>query len=87
MDEEMLARVRAVKSAYEPELLRKRNVVGVGIGLRTRNAQPTDELAIIVSVTQKVPAAALDSQDLIPGQLEGVPVDVQAIGFPIALSE
>jgi hypothetical protein len=87
MDEEMLARVRAVKSAYEHELLQKRNVVGVGIGLRTRNAQPTNELAIVVSVTNKVPAEALDSQDLIPHELEGVPVDVQAIGFPIALGE
>lgn len=81
MDEETeMIRVRAVKAAYEKELLRKANVVGVGIGLRRQGGQPTGELSIVVSVTHKVPLEELDPQDVIPRELEGVPVDVQAVG-------
>ncbi|MCS7281784.1 MAG: hypothetical protein RMK65_01645 [Anaerolineae bacterium] len=79
-----LARVRAVKTAYEKELLRKPNVVGVGIGLRQRGGKFTNELAIIVSVTHKVPWEDLAPEDRIPEEIEGVPVDVQAIGVPVA---
>lgn len=84
MNQVELARVRAVKAAYEKELLRKPNVVGVGIGFRQREGKLTDELAIVVSVTHKVPLEDLAPEDRIPGEIEGVPVDVQAIGFPVA---
>ena len=80
MNQEELDRVRAVKQTYERELLLKPNVVGVGIGLRTRGGLPTDELGIVVSVTQKQPLDLLDADDLIPTELEGVPVDVQEVG-------
>ncbi|HHS97172.1 MAG TPA: hypothetical protein ENK08_04645 [Chloroflexi bacterium] len=60
--------------------MRKANVVGVGIGFRQREGRPLDELAIIVSVTHKVPRERLSPDDLIPSELEGVPVDVQAVG-------
>ncbi len=84
-DEMELERVRAVKAAYEKELMRKANVVGVGIGLRKRWGRPTGELSIIVSVTRKVPLEELDPEDVIPRELEGVPVDVQAVGLLRAL--
>jgi len=80
VNESNLARVRVVKAAHERELLRKANVVGVGIGRRSRDGQPTDELAIIVSVTHKVPLDSLHPRDIVPRELEGVPVDVQAVG-------
>jgi hypothetical protein len=73
-------RLRAVKAAYEADLMRKANVVGVGIGFRQRQGKPTGEPAIVVSVTHKVPSYQLDSSDIIPSELEGVPVDVQAVG-------
>jgi hypothetical protein len=81
MDEDRLARVRAVKAAHQAELMRKANVVGVGIGLRSRRGRLTDEPAVIVSVTHKVPRAALRPEDVIPSELEGVPVDVQEVGY------
>ncbi len=80
IDEGQLNRVRAVKAAYEEELLRKANVVGVGIGYRQRKGKPSDELAIIVSVTHKVPREELAPEDVIPSELDGIPVDVQAVG-------
>ncbi len=85
IEEKELERVRAVKAAYEKELMRKANVVGVGIGLRRRRGQSTGELAIVVSVTRKVPLEELAPEDVVPRELEGVPVDVQAVGLLRAL--
>jgi hypothetical protein len=77
---EQMERLRHVKMRHETELMRKANVVGVGIGLRRRHGERTDEAAIIVSVTHKVPRAQLDPDDVVPGELEGVPVDIEAVG-------
>jgi len=81
-----VARIRAVKAAHEAELMRKANVVGVGIGLRQRDGKYTGELALIVSVTHKVPPEELDAEDLVPQEIDGVPVDVQAVGVLRALA-
>lgn len=78
---------RRVKAAHEQELMRKANVVGVGIGLQQQGGEQTDEPAIVVSVSRKVPLSLLDEEDRIPRQLQGVTVDVQAIGEPRALNE
>jgi hypothetical protein len=78
--DEQLDRLRAVKAAHESDLMRKPNVVGVGIGLRQREGQMTEEPAIVVSVTHKVPASQLGPWEKIPCELEGIPVDVQVVG-------
>lgn len=78
--DEELDRLRAIKAAYEADLMRKANVVGVGIGLQQRGGKPTGEPAIVVSVIRKVPLSQLAPGDVIPRELEGVPVDVQAVG-------
>jgi hypothetical protein len=77
---EELERLRAVKAAHEAELMRKTNVVGVGIGFRRRNGKLTDDAVIVVSVKQKLPASQIAPNDVIPRELDGVPVDVQAVG-------
>ncbi len=86
IDERELAHVRAVKTTHEAELLRKPNVVGVGVGLRSRGGELTQELAIVVSVTHKVPLVELAPAEIIPRELEGVPVDVQSLGHLQALT-
>jgi len=78
--EQELDRLRAVKAAYEIDLMRKANVVGVGIGFRQCGGETTDDPAIIVSVTHKVSRSQLNPDDVVPSELEGVPVDVQAVG-------
>lgn len=80
MREEELHRLRTVKSMYEGDLMCKANVVGVGIGLRQVGEKPTAEPAIVVSVTSKVPVSQLAPEDVIPRELDGIPVDVQAVG-------
>lgn len=87
VSEEQINRLRRVKQIHERDLLAKPNVVGVGIGFRERDGQRTEEPAIVVSVTRKMPSALLDKDDLIPAELDGVPVDVRGIGEPRALEE
>ena len=58
----------------------KANVVAVGMGLPQRDGVPTGEVAIVVKVRQKVPRAQLASADVIPTEIESVPVDVQEVG-------
>lgn len=75
-----IERARAVKAIHEQSLLAKPNVVGVGIGLRQREGQFSDEVCIVVSVRQKTPVEQLSPEDRIPALLDGVPVDVQVTG-------
>ncbi len=80
-----LARVQDVKRRWEAALLRKANVVAVGIGYRQRGGRMTDELCLVVSVRRKVPLESLAPEDRIPPEIEGVPVDVQEAGTLRAL--
>lgn len=82
--EDQMDHLQRVKRTYEEELMDKANVVGVGIGLREREGGP-NEPVIVVSVTRKVAGSVLDPDDTIPKELEGVGVDVRAIGEPRAL--
>ncbi len=80
MSEEAVQHALEVKRRHENELLRKPNVVAVGVGFRTRSGQPTSEVCLVVSVTHKIPAADLKRGDALPATLEGVPVDVVETG-------
>jgi hypothetical protein len=80
----LVQRAIAVKRRHEAGLLRKANVVAVGVGRRTRGGAFTDEVSIVVSVKKKVPAAQLKPQDVLPAALEGVPVDVVETGEIVA---
>jgi hypothetical protein len=73
-------KAQAVKRAHEAELMSMANVVGVGVGLRQRRGATENTVALVVMVTQKVPRSQLAREDVIPGRIEGVPVDVQEVG-------
>jgi hypothetical protein len=75
-----LDRIRQVKQAYENQLLRLANVVGVGIGMRLQGGVRTDHPALVVMVKKKLPAELITQSDLIPSEIEGIPVDVQEVG-------
>lgn len=77
---DQLERARQVKQIHESELLARANVVGVGVGFRQTGGKPTRQVAIVVMVREKVPAAELRPEDSLPRTLDGVPVDVQAVG-------
>jgi hypothetical protein len=80
MSEQAIQHVLDVKRRHEAELLRRPNVVAVGVGYRTRGGQATSEVCIVVSVTQKIPADKLQRDDVLPPTLEDVPIDVVASG-------
>ncbi len=73
-------KANAVKQAHSDELMAKPNVVGVGVGFRSRGGQPTDSVAIVVMVDRKLPSEQLAPDETIPSEIEGVPVDVQEVG-------
>ena len=69
-----------VKRRHEQELLRKANVVAVGVGYCRRGGAQTREVGIVVSVKKKIPLSELKPRDVIPVQVEDVPVDVVETG-------
>lgn len=88
---DQLAKAKNVKRAHAGELLRKRNVVGVGLGHRIRRGEDTGELSLVVSVTRKEPLAALTPQDRVPQTVDDMRTDVVETGvlraFPEKLEE
>jgi hypothetical protein len=77
-------KAQAVKRAHEVELMGRANVVGVGVGFRQRGGARTNEVTVVVMVRQKVARAQLSPADVIPTEIEGVPVDVQEVGEIVA---
>ncbi len=81
-----LIAVRHVKRQAEERLLHRANVVGVGVGYKTAGGASTGELAVLVSVVQKEPLAALTVADRVPKTVDGVPTDVVETGELVALA-
>jgi hypothetical protein len=69
-----------VRYKYQEMLMSKANVVGVGIGLRHAGGKRTDDLGLVVMVRRKVPQVLLAPEDVIPTEIEGIPVDVKEVG-------
>ena len=75
-----LKKVRRVRKENAARLMAMANVVGVGVGYRRQAGVQTDELALVVMVSRKVPHTLLLPEDLLPTEIDGVPVDVQEVG-------
>lgn len=69
-----------MREAHAAELMQKANVVGVGVGLRRKGGRHLQEIALVVLVKRKVPGTELADDDLLPGVIDGVPVDVVEVG-------
>jgi hypothetical protein len=80
MSDQSAQRALEVKRRYEQELLRKANVVAVGVGYCRRGGVQIRKVCIVVSVKNKVPLSELKPGDVIPAQIEDVPVDVVETG-------
>ena len=81
------ARLLDVRTRHEAELMRYPNVVGIADGVRMRGGKPTGQPAIIVYVERKVPRDELAEGDLLPEQIEGIPVDVVETGRIVPLGK
>lgn len=81
-----LVAVRQVKRQVEQRLLHRANVVGVGVGYKNSQGASTRELAVVVSVREKVPLADLAAADRVPRAIGGVTTDVLETGELRALT-
>jgi len=73
--------LRAALSGVRRELLAREHVVAAGIGYKTVSGTRTDDLSIVCSVVKKVPEALLATDDLVPGEIRGIPTDVVETGI------
>lgn len=73
-------KIAAVQAQHAQDLMRYPNVVGVAPGFRTRGGQPVDEPCLVVYVERKVSASELSSAEILPTEIDGVPVDVVEVG-------
>jgi len=69
----------------EAKLLRYKNVVATGIGYKVSGGVRSEELCIICSVVNKIKVLHLDSDDLIPAEIDGIKTDVEQTGVIRAL--
>lgn len=76
----MTQKAQAVKRKHESDLLSRPNVVGVGVGYLRRRGKATGEIGVIVMVEKKVAPDQLGPKQMIPVEIEGVPIDVQEVG-------
>ena len=76
-----MAQAAVVQARYNDELLTYPNVQGTAIGLSKVHGEYTETIALVVLVSHKVPREELAPDEIIPRELEGVPVEVQEIGF------
>ncbi len=69
--------IRPIKQAVEDRLLALPGVQGVDIDRKISGGKLTDQLSIVVYVAEKKDPSALSEEELIPAEIDGVPVDVQ----------
>ena len=85
------ADIAAVQKAFEasekdfldPKKSRD-NVVGMGLGIKWVDGEPTGEPALVVLVTQKLEKAFVSRANRVPSKLEGMQTDVLSVGHLVA---
>jgi len=68
------------------KLLKKENVVLVGLGKKTTAGVNTGRYAIVVGVTKKLPVQILSRKNVVPTKIKGVETDVIEVGEIKALN-
>lgn len=78
--EQRVQRASEVQARYADMLMQIPHVVGVGVGFTSHGGERSEDVGVIVMVDHKLPSAQLAETELIPRELDGVPVDVQETG-------
>jgi len=86
IDYGILDDARQIYTEVVSELFQRRNVVACGLGYKITSGKPTGKLSLVVSVTHKMPAVELTSEDLIPPSVSGLETDVVETGRIRALT-
>src|SRR5690554_4052516 len=80
-------RIRPALLRHRQRLLELVNVIGCGVGRKEVGARSTEQPALIVFVSRKLPLKMLSLADRIPSTLEGIPTDVIELGEIRLLNE
>jgi len=78
-------KIQEIFGSVEKELLKKKNVVAVGIGYKEIRGKRTAYDAIICSVVKTDSEVGLTASDIIPPIIKGIPTDVRETGVIKAL--
>ena len=78
--DEAMRRALRMQEKYGDWLMALPRVVGTAVGLRKRQGQYTDQVALVVMVERKLPLSEIAPGEAVPAELEGVPVDVLETG-------
>jgi hypothetical protein len=73
-------RLSAALVKHQAALLDYPNVIGVAEGIRTKRGKPTGDRCLVVYVTRKLPKSKLRASELLPREIDGIPVDVVEVG-------
>jgi hypothetical protein len=72
--------IKKIKEKHEQELMSKAGVVGCSIGYKHIDGKKTDKLSIVCYVRKKKKVEDLKIKDIIPEEIEGIPIDVVESG-------
>ena len=75
-----IEQISEVKRKVQTDLMKKKNVNGVGIGFKETGGKKTGELSLVILVTRKLDRSQLESKDIIPLEIENVKTDVKEVG-------
>jgi hypothetical protein len=81
-DEDVAEVQKALEASQEKYLRPEKqgNIVGLGVGVKWSNGEPTGEPALLALVTQKMEKELLSKADLVPKTMQGMQTDVLSVG-------
>lgn len=82
-----LGEMRTVLSGVRQDLMTKPNVVATGIGYKFVGGKKSKEIGIVCSVDKKMTRKSLAESEMIPAEIENIPVDVFVSGAIYAQQE
>lgn len=72
--------IRTLLKETRPTFFDRANVVATGVGYKFTSGKRTMAIAIVCSVTKKIPMDELSERDLVPPEIDGIPTDVIQTG-------
>lgn len=76
MDQKQCEKLQAIKDKYCKWLMSLQNVHTVAVGYKEKDGEITDEPAVVIFTTSKVPQKDCPENERIPAYLDGIPTDV-----------
>ncbi|XP_074619619.1 uncharacterized protein LOC141878552 isoform X2 [Acropora palmata] len=73
---ETRAKIKTVQEKHLDRLLAWPNVTAVDINYKTKGGLKTDRLCLVIWVRKKKPLSEIPAREVLPREIDGVPVDV-----------